>query len=269
MAQQSAGMPYIGSLISLISKTGVRYEGTLYTIDMVESTIALQNGAHVLSRLARPCKVIEESPSDLQLVCLQCARLVPKDGSRTARRYLQVNGPLSSSSSEVQFVLPSTLTTLGKSDRDYLCHLDLTELTMPRLIFRLGHSRSNCHHQRATWWSDGNSTDPPSSEACSHLSEHFNWLCPICRHLQLHLHSTRTSRYNAVRPILLLLSTFLNISCCTSFQAQVLQLMQLRLMQCALRRPHSHTLQPPSLAQTPRVHIATHKVSASIAWLNN
>lgn len=45
MAQQSAGMPYIGSLISLISKTGVRYEGTLYTIDMVESTIALQNGS--------------------------------------------------------------------------------------------------------------------------------------------------------------------------------------------------------------------------------
>ena len=44
MGQQSAGMPYIGSLISLISKTGVRYEGTLYTIDMVESTIALQNG---------------------------------------------------------------------------------------------------------------------------------------------------------------------------------------------------------------------------------
>lgn len=45
MAQQSGGMPYIGSLISLISKTGVRYEGTLYTIDMQESTIALQDGA--------------------------------------------------------------------------------------------------------------------------------------------------------------------------------------------------------------------------------
>lgn len=50
MAQQSAGMPYIGSLISLISKTGVRYEGTLYTIDMVESTIALQNGTATARR---------------------------------------------------------------------------------------------------------------------------------------------------------------------------------------------------------------------------
>ena len=53
MAQQSGGMPYIGSLISLISKTGVRYEGTLYTIDMVESTIALQNGDN-LSLLCSP-----------------------------------------------------------------------------------------------------------------------------------------------------------------------------------------------------------------------
>lgn len=35
--------PYIGSRISLISRSDVRYEGTLYTIDPQESTIALQN----------------------------------------------------------------------------------------------------------------------------------------------------------------------------------------------------------------------------------
>jgi len=35
--------PYTGSKISLISTSDVRYEGTLYTIDQQESTIALQN----------------------------------------------------------------------------------------------------------------------------------------------------------------------------------------------------------------------------------
>lgn len=37
-------MPFIGAKISLISKGDIRYEGTLYSIDMNESTIALQNG---------------------------------------------------------------------------------------------------------------------------------------------------------------------------------------------------------------------------------
>lgn len=35
--------PYIGSRISLISKSSLRYEGTLYTIDTNEATVALQN----------------------------------------------------------------------------------------------------------------------------------------------------------------------------------------------------------------------------------
>ncbi len=36
-------MPFIGSLISLISKAEIRYEGTLFSISMEESSIALQN----------------------------------------------------------------------------------------------------------------------------------------------------------------------------------------------------------------------------------
>merc|ERR1719181_460656 len=43
MAQGPGAFPYIGCKISLLSKHGIRYEGTLYTIDPNDSTIALSN----------------------------------------------------------------------------------------------------------------------------------------------------------------------------------------------------------------------------------
>ena len=57
--------PYIGASISLISKSEIRYEGILFTIDTKDSNIALQNGAlpahrhacHAVPQFAQRCKL--------------------------------------------------------------------------------------------------------------------------------------------------------------------------------------------------------------------
>ena len=43
----SGPIPFLGSKISLISKSEIRYEGILYTIDAQESIIALAKGKFV------------------------------------------------------------------------------------------------------------------------------------------------------------------------------------------------------------------------------
>jgi len=49
--------PYIGCKLSLISTSDVRYQGTLYTIDPQESTIALQNVQNMGTENRRSKKV--------------------------------------------------------------------------------------------------------------------------------------------------------------------------------------------------------------------
>jgi len=59
---------YIGSKISLISTSDVRYEGTLYSIDPNESTIALENVTHMGTEDRRKDKVIAASPVVYQYI---------------------------------------------------------------------------------------------------------------------------------------------------------------------------------------------------------
>ena len=41
---ENAGLPYLGSLMSLITHGEVRYEGILAEVDMVNSSLRLSNG---------------------------------------------------------------------------------------------------------------------------------------------------------------------------------------------------------------------------------
>lgn len=48
-AASKAADSYIGSLICLITKSDIRYEGFLFHLDAAESTIGLRNGIHTHS----------------------------------------------------------------------------------------------------------------------------------------------------------------------------------------------------------------------------
>jgi len=62
-AKEDAGIPYLGARISLVSNANIRYEGTLYTIDTKEATVALQN-VRVLGTEGRTNGGTEVPPSD-------------------------------------------------------------------------------------------------------------------------------------------------------------------------------------------------------------
>ena len=79
MAEQEAAgggqIPYIGSLISLVSASGQRYRGTLYTVDLNESTIALQNGA----QLRRTCTCFHTCHTLHLCCCITVSDLMERD----------------------------------------------------------------------------------------------------------------------------------------------------------------------------------------------
>jgi protein LSM14 len=47
----STAIPYIGARINLISKSDIRYEGILYSIDPIQSTVTLTQGNGFFSSL--------------------------------------------------------------------------------------------------------------------------------------------------------------------------------------------------------------------------
>ena len=69
---EEGGRPFIGCRITLISKSDIRYEGTLHDIDAAKATVALRNGE--ISRVLHwslGCELI----LILLALCLQSALL--------------------------------------------------------------------------------------------------------------------------------------------------------------------------------------------------
>lgn len=100
-------MPFIGSQISLISKSGIRYEGVLHTINMEESSIALQSGTCPRSAQASRYPSNRRRTASLTrcLLCasagLQCAPSAQKADGQMAPRSPPATRHMSSSSSGV------------------------------------------------------------------------------------------------------------------------------------------------------------------------
>jgi hypothetical protein len=98
MAGDAGDVPQIiGSSISLISRSGIRYEGILHSINMDDSSIALKNGTALIAWLAsRECR---RSALGLRTACVvQCARLERKAGALMGPRFRQAMRRMSSSS---------------------------------------------------------------------------------------------------------------------------------------------------------------------------
>lgn len=102
-------VPYIGSRISLISKSDIRYEGILFTIDMEQSSIALKDGKIISTCVAgwlrAPCmQACGKSSYRLLLACdaVQCCRTALRAGVLTDHRSRPVERCMSTSSSRVR-----------------------------------------------------------------------------------------------------------------------------------------------------------------------
>ena len=60
---EGAGLPYVGSLMSLVTHGGVRYEGVLSSIDMPNSAITLSGGMlNAYMSTARPNVMVAKPP---------------------------------------------------------------------------------------------------------------------------------------------------------------------------------------------------------------